>query len=436
MSLHHYTNNEDANKEETINKYKDILLQYEYNCPTLSKALNQLLKSQNLEDSKVDDLTNDILSQCEEHLNKNYNEINKKYNNISREDALTICAYTCECKERQYNTYKILNRNLVTENRKQGVKNISEYLYIFLKALRKLPRYKPNKDNKYLYRCIGTLVKVKEDNNNPQYVPYIKGNFKTFWGFTSTSIKPNYTFLEGEQLKSGTRFKLLETEKDSMWGYDITLFNLFGENEVILEPETKFKVDDVMPEVNGIIDITCEIMKTPLILDFIKVCEIKNSLIKNRNPSQILTNLQLNTIISNNINESNEENQIKIRERKKNRFIHENNIRFDTRANKGNNNQSNLISNFIGNNNINTINNKDNIIKKNYIDNYKDKKITILLPNKDDNNEDNKNNDDSNNTINKEKKIIKKKKYFSQKKKENSFLQVINYRYYNRLKYN
>ena len=60
-----------------------------------------------------------------------------------------------------------------------------------------------------------------------------------------------------------------------MWGYDISVFNFHDENEILLEPETQFKVEESIPELNGIIDITCEIKKTPLILDFISNNEIE-----------------------------------------------------------------------------------------------------------------------------------------------------------------
>ena len=50
-------------------------------------------------------------------------------------------------------------------------------------------------------------------------------------------------------------------------GYDIKLFNYYNENEILLEPERKFKVIDALPPVNDIIHVTCSFYKTPLILD-------------------------------------------------------------------------------------------------------------------------------------------------------------------------
>ncbi len=58
-------------------------------------------------------------------------------------------------------------------------------------------------------------------------------------------------------MKSGTIFTLT----GDVWGYDITLFNYYKEEEILLEPETKFIVDSVLPPVNDIIYITCKVLK-------------------------------------------------------------------------------------------------------------------------------------------------------------------------------
>ena len=64
-------------------------------------------------------------------------------------------------------------------------------------------------------------------------------------------------------MKSGTIFTLT----GDVWGYDITLFNYYKEEEILLEPETKFIVDSVLPPVNDIIYITCKVLKSPLVFD-------------------------------------------------------------------------------------------------------------------------------------------------------------------------
>jgi len=249
--------------------------------PTLSEALIQMFMSSNLNEQKANELTDDILSKCKKVINQNFNEIKKKYDKILKDDAYIICAYTCESKERKYSPYRILNQNLVSDNRKNGINNISKYLYIFLKSLRKLPRYYPTKANKYFYRSITSKVSLSKDPFNEKLVPYITGNQKTFWGFTSTSPNPKmcYNFLGNkETIKEGTLFTL----GGDVWGYDIELFNFFGEREILLEPERKFIVDNALPPLNEIINITCTILKSPLVLnneiepELISINEIEN----------------------------------------------------------------------------------------------------------------------------------------------------------------
>ena len=155
---------------------------------------------------------------------------------------------------------------MVSDNRKGGVKNISKYLFILLKSLRKLDKYYPNEKEKFLYRCINSKVNLNYDIFNKKLVPYITGNIKTFWGFTSSSpdIKMTYNFLKGEENnKSVTIFTLT----GKVWGYDITLFNYYNEKEILIEPERKYKIDEVIPPINEVIHIRCEIQDNPLILN-------------------------------------------------------------------------------------------------------------------------------------------------------------------------
>ena len=264
MSLNFYCEEEENNREESINKYKNLFSNYESNPPSLSEALIQMFESNELENDKIKRLTEDIINKCKERIDPNFNEIKKKYDKITKEDAYIICSYTCESMDRKYSPYRILNQNLVSDDRRNGVKNISKYLYIFLKSLRKIPRYYPK--NGHLYRCLTCKVSLSKDPNNEKFIPYIAGNNKTFWGFTSTSPDPKmtYSFLKKEeQIKTGTIFTLL----GDVWGYDIKLFNYFNESEILLEPERKFKVLDALPPVNDVIHVTCSIYKTPLILD-------------------------------------------------------------------------------------------------------------------------------------------------------------------------
>ena len=262
MSLNFYIKEEENAREESINRYKYIFRNYEKNPPSLSEALNQIFSSSNLDSKKINELVEDILNKCKGKIDQGFDAIKKKYENITKEDAYIICSYTCESVDRKYSPYRILNQNLVSNNRQTGVNNISKYLYIFLKSLRKLPRYYPEK--KVLYRCLTCHVILSEDNNNNK-VPYVIGNKKTFWGFTSTSTeaKMTYSFLkEKASIKTGTIFSLT----GDIWGYNIELFNYFNEKEILLEPERKFIVSNALPPLNDVINITCNILKTNLIL--------------------------------------------------------------------------------------------------------------------------------------------------------------------------
>ena len=89
-----------------------------------------MFKSKGQDDNEVDEFTEDILIQCENTININFEKIKEKYKNISKEDAHIICPYTLEAKDENYSPYKIINLNLVSDNRKNGIKNISKYLYI------------------------------------------------------------------------------------------------------------------------------------------------------------------------------------------------------------------------------------------------------------------------------------------------------------------
>ena len=65
----------------------------------------------------------------------------------------------------------------------------------------------------------------------------------------------------------------------NVWGYDISLFNVFNEEEILLEPERKYYIENHFPEVNDLIYVICQVKDTPLVLEN----NIDNSLIFNSN---------------------------------------------------------------------------------------------------------------------------------------------------------
>ena len=226
MSILFYSEEEDNSKEETINNYRNLFFEYIQYFPNLSDSLKDMFLNCNASEDLAIDLVEDIISKTNEIVNKNYAQIKEKYPEITKEDAKIIASYTCESKNENFSPYKLLNKNLVSDNRKNGIKKIAKYFYIFNQTLRKLTKYYPNEKNKYLYRCISSKVNINYDVFNKKLIPYIVGKTKNFWGYTSTSpnIKMTYNFLgKKENIKIGTIFTLT----GKIWGYDITLFNYY-----------------------------------------------------------------------------------------------------------------------------------------------------------------------------------------------------------------
>ena len=188
MSLHYFCVGEDNEKEESINNYKDLFLEYIDNPPPLKEALKQIFISGGVPENEVNDYVNDITSKVNILYEKRKLIIKEKYPNISFEDSLIICSYTCEAINHEFSPYRTLNRNLASDNRKEGLKKVSKYLYILLMALRRLEkRYYPDEDQKYLYRGITFKVNTMIDPHRPKLVPYLRNKQKCFWAFTSAS---------------------------------------------------------------------------------------------------------------------------------------------------------------------------------------------------------------------------------------------------------
>ena len=258
MSFIQYFENEENKNEETIDNYRHILAQYKNNIPTLVEALYQMFISSGLSLNQAQTFINDILNKCKNRIDDNniWNKIKNKYNNVNKDDAYIICSYTCEALDKKYSPYKLLNENLVSDDREKGVSNISKYLYLFLNSLRKLEITYPKN---CLFRCI--TVNVLNIPSNKIKVQYKIGNIKTFWGFTSTSlnIQTAYKFLKGQK---GTIYSI----GGNVWGYDITLFNKYNEEEILLEPERKYRIDGIGIDKNNNINVSCSLFNTPIVL--------------------------------------------------------------------------------------------------------------------------------------------------------------------------
>jgi rubrerythrin len=257
-----YSENEECNFEESLNKYEYLFERFKAKPPTLEEALNELFRNSGASAYEAKEICQSLLLKCNNTVDNNWEKIKQEHKGISRNDALIISSYTYEAKPmyKKYSPYRILNTNLVASNRKQGIECIEKYFFLFLRALRILKKTKTDQ----LFRCITCKVKLDNDPNNNKYVPYKVGNEKIFWPFTSTSAEEEVSenFLDNG---NGTKYKIIG---DNLWGYDITLFNVYGEKEILLEPEKKYIIEKVK---NGnIIEVTCKVIDNSQLLKVIE----------------------------------------------------------------------------------------------------------------------------------------------------------------------
>ena len=257
----------ETGQEESIDSYRDLFLPLINQTPSLEEALDQLYDSMNIENVEIQ--RNKVIKECKNDLKEKFEKIQKIHPKITKDEALIICSYTYEDSKYKLSPYKILNSNLVSNTRKNGIKKVCKYFFILLKALRHLTPFNPK--NKILYRSLGQKVITEIPKDNPNYIPYKVNNEKKFWAFTSTSLQPTKDFLgerDDNNSNIGTKFII----HGNIVGYDISVFSQYEEEkEILLEPERKFKIEAVC-EVNEVIDVTCFMLETPLVLsDIIKV---------------------------------------------------------------------------------------------------------------------------------------------------------------------
>jgi len=273
-------------EEESINNYADIFKTYISKPPTLVEALEQLFNSNS------NDIIKDIISQSKYTIDKNYDKIKQNYPKISKEESMIITTYTLDS-----DIYRIINKILNED--KKNIKNISKYLYLFIKSLRKLKKYS---DSANLYR--GTSIK---DNS------LIKGNKKTFSYFISTSDNIKTANAFGQK---GTIYNL-----ENAWGYDITLFSYYAEKVILLEPERQFLIEEII-SLNDTIYIKLKMLDTHLVLEDIIPVDINDiNDLKNQLQNEKRKNSELNKIIKELENKNKDyEQKINLLERELNQY--------------------------------------------------------------------------------------------------------------------
>ena len=74
MSANYYIEEEENIREESINNYKYLLVNYEKNMPSLNEALNQIFISVVYDQAKANNLSADIIAKCKQAIDPRFNE--------------------------------------------------------------------------------------------------------------------------------------------------------------------------------------------------------------------------------------------------------------------------------------------------------------------------------------------------------------------------
>ena len=188
------------------------------------QKMSELLKKMEKEKITFDDISaalveigvtnlEAVLSDCKEVIKSNRKTLRKRYLH-SEEEAVLITTYTYseDNEGDEENTpYRKLNTKLWDDNIQDQLDNPKSYLRLLLRALRKLPRTRPQT----LFRGI----------KNYEHV-YEIGEELIWKGFssTSTSMRVTKLFLTNKVTRKvdGTLFEIRK-----MWGYNIFDFSEF-----------------------------------------------------------------------------------------------------------------------------------------------------------------------------------------------------------------
>ena len=146
---------------------------------------------------------------------------------LTEDEARVIAGYTVEVPEGQGESmYTVLNTALRGDRSMSSMMRIRDLFMMFLGALRKLP-----------------LVEIPVLHRGIDVHIDLTGQTATFSAFTSTSASKNVAREFVGRQGSGTVLTF-----EHCFGYDISKFSLFPqEQEVLIEPETKFLILSVEP---------------------------------------------------------------------------------------------------------------------------------------------------------------------------------------------
>ena len=91
-----------------------------------------MYKSSGMDNNAINDLITELIQDCKNKIESNFNKIKEKYPSISKDDAIIIASYTCEAQNSDYSPYKLLNKNLVSDDRINGLKKYQNFFIYFL----------------------------------------------------------------------------------------------------------------------------------------------------------------------------------------------------------------------------------------------------------------------------------------------------------------
>ena len=155
-----------------------------------------------------------ILKNCQGTLKK-YEIIRNRYL-LSREEAILVRSYTYEDEKAEVSAYEPINKKLREGDIEDQLTNKKSYLRLLLRALRKLPRIKPQT----LYRGI------RGDNKE-----YKVGEEIMWKGFSSTTknmkITQNFLTNLNTGKVEGTLFEIRNA-----WGYELRDFSAYAEEGI------------------------------------------------------------------------------------------------------------------------------------------------------------------------------------------------------------
>ena len=138
MSDKFYSQNEELNFDDSLDKYEFLFKDMNSKPPTLEEALIEMFRNAQLSPKESKEIYDHINLVCSNRINEKWDLIKAEHPDISKNDALIISSYTYEPKKmyEKLSPYRLLNTNLIATDRKSGVINIEKYLFLFMIAVR------------------------------------------------------------------------------------------------------------------------------------------------------------------------------------------------------------------------------------------------------------------------------------------------------------